>query len=118
MTEGGPTNRVLTVFMYMSDVEKGGETAFPRAGGGRTPSDYGDCSVGIKVKPERRKVIVFYSMLPDGTLDPLSLHGGCRVKNGTKWSANYWVWNKARNFKQDSSYRAMLSDLNINAEAD
>jgi hypothetical protein len=34
-------------------------------------------------------------MLPDGTLDDMSLHAGCNVEsNDIKWSANKWLWNK------------------------
>ena len=40
-------------------------------------------------------VIIFYSLHPDGTMDHNSLHGACPVKKGNKWSANFWLWNKA-----------------------
>jgi prolyl 4-hydroxylase len=46
------------------------------------------------VKPEKGKVIIFYSMRPDGQTDGYSLHGACPVLNGTKWAANKWVWNE------------------------
>lgn len=36
------------------------------------------------------------SQMPDGTLDPYSLHGGCPVLKGTKWSANVWLWNRPK----------------------
>ncbi|KAG3075096.1 hypothetical protein PI125_g21807 [Phytophthora idaei] len=36
-------------------------------------------------------------MLPNGEGDPMSLHGGCPVEDGIKYSGNKWVWNKARN---------------------
>jgi prolyl 4-hydroxylase len=46
------------------------------------------------------QVIIFYSMQPDGTMDDFSLHGGCDVleKTATKWSANFWLWNKPYHF--------------------
>lgn len=111
MTANGVWNRLLTVFMYMSDVSKGGETYFPRYGGvkGRVPFDR--CDMGYSVKPERRKVIIFYNMHPDGKLDADSLHGGCKVKNGTKWSANFWVWNVPQNFKRGKTHLAMAQRL-------
>jgi prolyl 4-hydroxylase len=84
---------MVTVFWYLSDVEAGGETIFPRQGGLPQPASMSDCSTGLKVKPKRGKVIVFYSMKPDGNMDPLSLHGACPVKQGVKWAANKWVWN-------------------------
>ncbi|KAK1933692.1 putative prolyl 4-hydroxylase 3 [Phytophthora citrophthora] len=92
----GYRNRMTTVFWYMSDVAKGGHTIFPRAGGAPKPLSMRDCSKGLKVPPKKRKVIVFYSMLPTGEGDPMSLHGGCPVEDGIKYSGNKWVWNKAR----------------------
>ena len=89
----GRRNRMITVFWYLSDVEEGGETVFPRFGGGPPPFSMSDCNTGLKVKPVRGKVIIFYSLKPDGSLDPLSLHGACPVKKGVKWAANKWVWN-------------------------
>uniref|UniRef100_K3WQW1 Fe2OG dioxygenase domain-containing protein n=1 Tax=Globisporangium ultimum (strain ATCC 200006 / CBS 805.95 / DAOM BR144) TaxID=431595 RepID=K3WQW1_GLOUD len=94
MINHGYKNRMITVFWYMSDVAKGGHTIFPRAGGAPQPTVMNDCSKGLKVPPRKRKVIIFYSMLPTGEGDPMSLHGGCPVEEGTKYSGNKWVWNK------------------------
>jgi prolyl 4-hydroxylase len=94
MIEYGYKNRMITVFWYMSDVAKGGHTIFPRAGGQPQPHAMNDCTKGLKVPPMKRKVIIFYSMLPTGEGDPMSLHGGCPVEEGTKYSGNKWVWNK------------------------
>jgi len=94
MIENGAKNRLATVFWYMSDVRKGGHTNFPRAGGLPQPSG-NKCSQGVLVKPVKGKVIVFFNMLPDGSLDELSLHAGCNVESDdVKWSANKWLWNK------------------------
>lgn len=115
MTQGGAANRILTVFIYLNDVASGGETAFPRFGNNPVPRDFGDCSVGLRVKPQKGKVILFYNLLPNGKLDPLSLHGGCRVleKNASKWSANFWLWNKKKNFKNDGVYKEIIADLGL-----
>ncbi|KAF1313602.1 Proly 4-hydroxylase, partial [Globisporangium splendens] len=94
MIDYGYKNRMITVFWYMSDVPKGGHTIFPRAGGAPQPAVMNDCSKGLKVPPRKRKVVIFYSMLPSGESDPMSLHGGCPVEEGTKYSGNKWVWNK------------------------
>ena len=49
---------------------------------------------GLAVPPSRRRVVLFYSMLPSGQFDHYSLHAGCDVgPNATKWAANYWIWN-------------------------
>jgi prolyl 4-hydroxylase len=92
----GFKNRMITVFWYMSDVAKGGHTIFPMAGGLPSPLSMKDCSKGLKVSPQKRKVIIFYSMFPSGKGDPASLHGGCPVEEGIKYSGNKWVWNKPR----------------------
>jgi len=106
----GAYNRVLTVFMYLSDVEEGGETWFPKYAG-RQDYDQESCSGGLVVKPERLKVIVFYNMYPNGQLDPHSVHGGCRVWNGTKWSANFWVWNVRRPYKTEEASKNMAQEF-------
>ena len=75
------------------DVEAGGHTAFPRFNKAPQPWNFDDCTNGLLVKPQRGKVIVFYSLTADGKGDELSLHGACKVEEGIKWAANKWVWN-------------------------
>ena len=101
--EDGAKNRLATVFFYLNNVSSGGETNFPRAAserwpdGAPTPRDYFDCSQGLSVYPAEGKVIIFYSMLPSGEMDELSLHGGCDVlkETETKYSANFWYRSAA-----------------------
>jgi len=93
MIDHGKRNRLATVFWYLSDVEEGGHTIFPRFNGAPQPWVFDDCTKGLKVKPEKGKVIIFYNMLPNGKGDPLSLHGACPVEKGIKWAANKWIWN-------------------------
>jgi len=90
-------NRLATVFWYLSDVNLGGEMNFPSAVGFEPIDDENvasECSTGLRVKPREGKVILFYSLLPDGTGDKTSLHGECPVGHGQKWAANKWIWNK------------------------
>jgi prolyl 4-hydroxylase len=101
MTKRGLFNRMATVFFYLSDVEAGGATNFPRAGGLPQPSDFGDCTKGVSVTPKQGRIIIFYSLKPNGAGDELSLHGGCAVESGTKWSANKWIWNKPMDYTRD-----------------
>lgn len=102
LIQNGRRNRLATVFWYLSDVSSGGHTAFPRFNNAPQPRDFKDCSVGLRVKPERGKVIIFYSLKADGDLDPLSLHGACKVTgDDVKWAANKWVWNSPMAYVRD-----------------
>mmetsp|Transcript_22672 Transcript_22672/g.66008 ORF Transcript_22672/g.66008 Transcript_22672/m.66008 type:complete len:106 (+) Transcript_22672:1212-1529(+) len=100
MTRGGFVNRLATVFWYMSNVTSGGETNFPRAhGGADLPNTKQNCgSRGLSVAPEEGKVIIFYSLKPDGSGDRFSLHSACPVREGAKWAANKWVWSEPQPF--------------------
>lgn len=82
-TEGGlfqycrGGQRVATVIMYLADTEEGGETIFPQA--------------NIKVRPKKGNALIFYNCTPDGSEDPLTLHGGAPVIKGEKWIATKWI---------------------------
>ncbi|XVE82426.1 hypothetical protein DITRI_Ditri16bG0003900 [Diplodiscus trichospermus] len=88
--------RIATVLMYLSDVEEGGETVFPAAKGNISAvpwwNELSECGKGgLSVKPKMGDALLFWSMKPDATLDPSSLHGGCPVISGNKWSSTKWI---------------------------
>ncbi|XP_045181705.2 transmembrane prolyl 4-hydroxylase-like [Mercenaria mercenaria] len=103
--------RYMTVLYYLSDVEEGGETAFPLAD---MPDDlfeekfkdrefqsWHDLSnfcynASVVVKPKRGTAIMWYNHLLDengylGHVDMRSNHGGCDIIKGNKWIANNWI---------------------------
>jgi prolyl 4-hydroxylase len=69
--------RTGTLLAYLTDVESGGETVFPRA--------------GWSVQPRRGNAVYFESCNSRGQLDPLSLHAGRPVERGEKWVVTKWM---------------------------
>ncbi|KAK9287883.1 hypothetical protein L1049_016325 [Liquidambar formosana] len=91
-------HRIATVLMYLTNVVKGGETVFPSAEEPprrKSPSKHDDLSEcakkGIAVKPRRGDALLFFSLHPNAIPDPISLHAGCPVIEGEKWSATKWI---------------------------
>ncbi|RLN17174.1 putative prolyl 4-hydroxylase 7 [Panicum miliaceum] len=99
-------HRIATVLMYLSNVEKGGETIFPNAesvscdnsgiqqGKLLQPKDdtWSECARnGYAVKPVKGDALLFFSLHPNATTDSDSLHGSCPVIEGQKWSATKWI---------------------------
>lgn len=95
---GGRSYRVATVLMYLSDAEFGGETAFPRSewldeAVQTAGKEYSDCAKGgVAAHARKGDAILFWDMQPSGDkLDRYSMHTGCPVIRGVKWSATKWI---------------------------
>ncbi len=69
--------RLVTVVMYLNDVEGGGGTTFPE--------------LGLEFLPEKGAALMFASVTREGALQPQSLHGGSPVTSGVKWIATRWI---------------------------
>uniref|UniRef100_A0A383VHQ9 procollagen-proline 4-dioxygenase n=1 Tax=Tetradesmus obliquus TaxID=3088 RepID=A0A383VHQ9_TETOB len=90
MEAGG--QRVVTVLMYLTTPEHGGETVFPDAEKKVEGPGWSECALkGLANKPKRGDALMFYSLTPDGKKDPTSLHGSCPTLKGDKWSATKWI---------------------------
>ncbi|RHY13272.1 hypothetical protein DYB28_014819 [Aphanomyces astaci] len=90
-------NRFVTLFMYLNDVDEGGETVFPFSKD-RLVTDIDrtgmeECSEGLAVPPTKLHASLFYVQTPDQEVDVMSRHGGCPPMKGVKWGSNSFMWN-------------------------
>ncbi|XP_055353875.1 prolyl 4-hydroxylase subunit alpha-2-like [Paramacrobiotus metropolitanus] len=70
-------DRIATFLAYMTDVEAGGATVFPR--------------INLTLFPEKGSAAFWYNKFKDGQPDPRTLHAGCPVLSGIKWVSNKWI---------------------------
>jgi len=71
--------RIITIFLYLNDVDDGGATAFP--------------NLGIEVKPAKGKALIWPSVLDEHPtkIDIRTRHGALNVADGIKYAANAWL---------------------------
>ncbi|NEX62305.1 proline hydroxylase [Noviherbaspirillum sp. 17J57-3] len=69
--------RFGTIVMYLSDVEKGGGTSFPK--------------LGLEVQPKKGGAVFFANVDRYGAPDENTLHAGEPVVSGVKYIATKWV---------------------------
>lgn len=69
--------RVGTLIMYLSEVEQGGATTFPKA--------------GLQIQPQRGHAVFFQNTDRYRVPDPQSLHAGEPVQAGIKFIATKWL---------------------------
>eukprot|EP00514_Thraustochytrium_sp_LLF1b_P010881 CAMPEP_0184548424 /NCGR_PEP_ID=MMETSP0199_2-20130426/6197_1 /TAXON_ID=1112570 /ORGANISM="Thraustochytrium sp., Strain LLF1b" /LENGTH=520 /DNA_ID=CAMNT_0026943037 /DNA_START=79 /DNA_END=1641 /DNA_ORIENTATION=- len=74
-------SRILTFFLYLSDVEEGGETHFP------------DVKGGLKVPPRKGSAVLWPSVLDSDPYkrDIRTMHAALPVEQGLKYGANHWI---------------------------
>jgi prolyl 4-hydroxylase len=80
--------RMLTLFLYLNNVDAGGGTNFP--------------DLGLTVMPHKGKAVLWPSVLDDapGEMDPRTEHQALPVERGIKYGANAWLHQ--RDFKTPS----------------
>lgn len=66
-----PGDRIYTLMIYLSHVEKGGNTVFPVS--------------KVSVEPIKNAAAVWFNLDKSGGIDNRLLHGGCPVIYGSKW---------------------------------
>ena len=78
--------RILTLFIYLNDVEEGGGTHFPL--------------LGITVEPKMGNALLWPSVLDQSpeSKDGRTDHEALPVLKGLKYGANAWI--HSRNFKK------------------
>ncbi|XP_051721063.1 prolyl 4-hydroxylase subunit alpha-1-like isoform X4 [Ctenopharyngodon idella] len=81
--------RIATFLIYMSDVEIGGTTVFPK--------------VGVALQPEKGSAVFWYNLHKSGTVDLKTEHAGCPVLMGNKWVANKWIHEYGQVFRRPCS---------------
>jgi prolyl 4-hydroxylase len=69
--------RVVTVILYLNDVERGGDTTFP--------------GIGLRIHPKPGNALYFEYCNDLGQTDPKTLHAGTPVEKGEKWIATKWI---------------------------
>ncbi|MBK6738970.1 MAG: 2OG-Fe(II) oxygenase [Haliea sp.] len=68
--------RTYTFFIYLNDVEAGGETEFLK--------------LGIKIKPQRGRAVIWNSLTPQGVPNPNTIHQEHPVMRGYKCVITKW----------------------------
>lgn len=116
--------RYVTLFIYLNDVEEGGETIFPHALNGFNQEyhdtiwhlrgkDFRDYCKNekdiLRVKPRKGRAILFYNHDEHQNIEQEALHGGCPPLKGDKYFVTRWVRNyhheEAGYFQQVKEHR-------------
>ena len=77
----GDVHLVVTTLLYLTDVEAGGETYFPRS----QPAP-------LLVKPCRGRLAIWFNHTPDGEVDEAAIHEARVVKRGVKCTITSFIY--------------------------
>lgn len=70
-------DRIATFLFYLSEVQSGGATVFPR--------------LNTRVPVIKGAAALWYNLRRNGSTDERLLHGGCPVALGDKWVSTKWI---------------------------
>ncbi|KAH8267943.1 hypothetical protein KR026_011418 [Drosophila bipectinata] len=77
-------DRITTVLFYLSDVEQGGATVFPKV----------STLPGYTVYPRAGTALMWYNLHTDGIGDKTTMHAACPVIVGSKWGESPNIYPK------------------------
>ncbi|XP_019626673.1 PREDICTED: prolyl 4-hydroxylase subunit alpha-3-like [Branchiostoma belcheri] len=77
--------RIVTFLFYLSDVEAGGATVFPR--------------LNLAVPAVKNSAVMFHDLKKSLDFEEDSQHAGCPVLMGSKWIANKWIHAHGNEFR-------------------
>ncbi|EFX85841.1 hypothetical protein DAPPUDRAFT_208740 [Daphnia pulex] len=84
-------NRVATWLFYMSEVEAGGATVFPK--------------LNLALWPQKGSAAFWYNLHPNGEGNELTRHAACPVLTGSKWVSNKWIHERNQEFRHPCGLR-------------
>jgi prolyl 4-hydroxylase len=80
LARGG--QRLITCLLYLSEVDAGGGTFFPK--------------MDVEVMPRLGRMVLFHNCYGNSSRrHPASLHGGMPPESGVKWACNFWFRESA-----------------------
>ncbi|XP_047144915.1 prolyl 4-hydroxylase subunit alpha-1 isoform X2 [Hydra vulgaris] len=82
-------NRIATLLIYLSDVERGGDTVFTR--------------LGLSLKPKLGDAAFWHNLYKNGSGIYATEHASCPVVSGSKWVANKWFHTLGNEFTRKCS---------------
>ncbi|KAI1328868.1 2OG-Fe(II) oxygenase family oxidoreductase [Xylariaceae sp. FL0255] len=90
-----PSNRLGSIFAYLSDDCEHGETYFPHLPSVQESADgrkfaLAEGDTGLLVRPRRGNAVFWNNLHPNGTGDERTAHASVPIESGTKIGLNIW----------------------------
>jgi len=89
---------LITLMIYMTTPEEGGQTRFADANKGK----------GFDFQPRRGDLAIWWSCSKDGKQDMKSMHSAVPVKKGIKWNATRFLYDSTKKCSTDAVKQIMI----------